>query len=109
MTHGDCYSVHGKKVLEDDKYTLCHGIVHSDIVGWHGHCWLEYNYTAGLKEVDLPYLSLPIVHDESSGHNVEMSAPVYYLLGQVKDVKRYTSLEAAEKMDKTGNYGPWDE
>jgi len=111
MGLGDCYSVHGLKILEGGKYILCHGSVYRDVVGWHGHCWLEYTYERKFNAPDFPgiELSIEMVRDESNGESVDIAKSIYYMLGHIKDVKRYTPTEAARMMDKTGNFGPWEE
>lgn len=71
---------------------LCHGIVYHDKSGWHEHCWIEQGET---------------VQDFANGHNAVLPKELYYTLGNVKDVVRYTMQEAQAVIVKMKTYGPW--
>lgn len=92
---GDCYEVHAKAIIDGSvSGMLCHGTVWHSETGWHGHCWLE--------------VSGDLVLDFSNGHQVLLPREVYYVLGNVKDVKRYSPEQARELIEKEGNYGTWE-
>ena len=97
---GDCYKVHAEAMINGStKYCnqivyLCHGTVYHESVGWHGHCWLEQ---AGF------------VYDISNGHDISCLKTVYYALGYVRDVYRYTAEEVKAMLLKhDGHYGAWE-
>ena len=93
--NGDCYEVHAQKILysKQDNMKLCHGLVWHPATGWHGHAWLEKGN---------------MVIDVSNGNNARMSKSVYYSLGKIKNIKKYTKKQAIQKMLDTKHYGPWE-
>jgi hypothetical protein len=46
--------------------------------------------------------------DIANGLKVIKEKEIYYALGKIKEVKRYTPKEAARLMIKTKTYGPWE-
>lgn len=106
---GNCYGEHynlfldsffgdtkvSKFVSDLNSLRLCHGTV-KDPLGInprHGHAWIEAeNLCIFIKEGKIG--ALPIA--------------VFYALGNIKDVKRYTRKEAASWGLKTGHLGPWE-
>lgn len=96
---GNCYEVHGHAILGlglagDHEWLLCHGTVYHKAVGWHGHAWLELNGTC----VDM-----------ANGNATEQPHELFYCLGRVKDVRRYTARQAGTMMLEHETYGPWEE
>lgn len=92
---GDCFEVAGHMILDNKDFTLCHGIAtgQGPIKGIkHWHAWCE-------KE--------NIVHDFSNGKKIVMDKDLYYKIGKIKKVKRYTQKQAMKYMLKTQHYGPW--
>lgn len=88
-SEGDCYSRAGKLIFEKrfkDAF-LCHGMVYHLKSGWHDHAWIEFDN---------------IVYDKTI-----WPKDAYYRLGKIKNVKRYTIIEAAHKMFVSKHYGPW--
>ena len=61
----------------------------------HGHAWVE----SGDGEW---------VIDSSQGKTVVLPKAMYYHLGNVRRVMRYTQEQAREQLMKHGHYGPWD-
>jgi hypothetical protein len=95
--NGDCYVVAGQVVAmsygDYEGSLVVHGSVYHPAIGRHGHAWVE------TPDGD--------VIDQSNGHDSVMPIPVYYALGRVEDVARYTADEARAEMLRTGHYGPW--
>ena len=90
---GDCYEVHGEAIaLNDESGLLCHGTVWHSKSGWHGHAWIERG---------------EVVCDYSNGSINVLSKELYYALGYIKDVKRYSADEARRMMLKTRHFGAW--
>ena len=95
--NGDCYQVAGNLIVDinDDKAFLCHGTAtgQGPIVGIkHGHAWVEL----GDKVID-----------KSNGNNLCMDKDVYYRIGKIENVKRYSRKEAISNLIKTEHFGPW--
>lgn len=90
---GDCYQVHGRAIAFDGiDGLLCHGEVYHEVTGWHGHCWIEQGDT---------------VTDMANGKNTSMPKELYYALGKVRNVIRYTSIQTRKKIVETKNWGAW--
>ena len=111
---GDCYEAAGKvianytagnpqiRMMESVGLTkvLCHGMV----VGTKG-VLLGTKYDHAWVEIE----GAELVYDNSGGANVICPRDVYYAVGNVTDVRRYTREEASAMMLKHGHYGPWEE
>jgi hypothetical protein len=95
---GDCYIVAGQEALNrsyNDKAFVCHGSVvgQGRILGVkYTHAWIEFN---------------GLVIDKSNGNDVTMTKEIYYKIGNVSDIKRYSFKEARDKMIETGHFGNW--
>lgn len=113
LDNGNCYEVAGKFILESNSKTepsykdlhLCHGTVHGQgpLSGAiFGHSWLEYAQ-------ELPTAKLPIVLDKSNGKNLEIPAPLYYLMGKIdiSRVKKYNQEQTRKNILEHGHWGPW--
>jgi hypothetical protein len=119
MSEGDCF-VAALRVLEDynaderDDWRLVHGLVrHPEQDTHHWHAWVELTrivsapYTRRDGSVDVVPFKLVEAIDRSNGHNEQITAAMYYKLGDIKCVKRYTLQEARVEMLRCGHYGPW--
>ena len=96
---GDCYQANGKLAMDNEDYTLVHGIVGGTgpLRGKrYGHCWVEYKGR---------------VFDQSNGNNHNFPKDMYYKAGKIKesDNVKYTSTEACVMMLKNKHWGPWHE
>jgi hypothetical protein len=102
LTGGDCYEVHARALIDGtEEGLLCHGMVYHPKTGRHGHCWIERTLTA-------EWGAVVWCRDIANGHDVLWPRDLYYRIGQVEDVKRYTRDEAAILMLGSGNHGPWN-
>ena len=93
---GDCYLIHGQAIAVGRKTgVLCHGTVWHHSIGWHSHAWIEEGDT---------------VYDMANGRDASFHLPkdFYYIVGYVRDVKRYTQAETKAAMLKSGSFGPWE-
>ena len=98
---GDCYEVAGRIAIDArDEYTVCHGTVVGTGGPHHGrafgHAWVEFERGG-----------VAFVMDQSNGNDVVIPAELYYRLGSITDVARYTGREACQRMVDTGHFGPW--
>jgi hypothetical protein len=101
---GDCYRANAKlhtaltEELGVTSALLCHGTVTGTAGAAKGisfgHCWVELG---------------GLVLDNSNGKEHAVPRELYYEVGNVRDVKRYTRLEAAREMVRTGHWGPWED
>jgi len=97
---GNCYEDNAKHLLfgirksKVDSFRLCHGIVINAIDKKPmGHCWIE---------------SKGVVIDKSNGLDVEMKMDLYYELGNIKKVYKYTVHEVRRKIVEFEHWGAWD-
>jgi len=101
---GDCYTTAGRYVLDragDSNLRLVQGEVagQGPLAGKRfGHSWVE----------DLSDKRMPIVIDRSNGRDITVPRVVYYGLGDVKKIHRYTPKQVAAKVSKHGYWGQWD-
>lgn len=103
LTGGDCYQVHLRALIDrTEEGLLCHGTVYHPKTGRHGHCWIE-------RTLSGDYGVVVWCRDIANGHDVLWPRDLYYHIGQVEDVKRYTSEDAAILALGSGNHGPWTE
>ena len=97
---GDCFdsAVRVLYSLEDDSARLVHGIVDNTLDGRPMlHAWTERELFPGLI----------VCVDKSNGHDVTVPRDLYYKIGNVRGVERYTIERAAENMIRFEHYGPW--
>ena len=98
--NGNCYSANANYLLYEVKpseagdYRLCHGLA----INWadrepFGHCWLEYD---------------GMVIDKSNGLDVKLPMEMYYAIGNIKKVYKYTADEVRKKLLEFGHWGAWD-
>lgn len=74
---------------------LVHGLVTHPEYGYrHVHAWCELD---------------GMVIDTSQPDKLRLPKVVYYILGGVAYVKRYTLMDALHEMNGAEHYGPWDE
>ena len=93
--HGDCYVQAFHYVQSHPNTTLVHGIVTGQgaIEGiQYNHAWVEEGNNVIDKTVNL---TIPII--------------IYYAIGNIKLVKKYSFKETIENALRYGTYGPWDE
>ena len=72
---------------------LCQGQVQARSVPQHCHAWVEKGDNC---------------FDDSLGKLQTMPKEVYYALGNVKEVYRYTKSQTNQWAVKTGHFGPWE-
>ena len=95
---GDCYIVAGREAINrsyNDKAFVCHGLTvgQGGIEGViFGHAWIEYK---------------DMVIDKSNGNDITMDKDIYYKIGKINNVKKYSFKEARYKMIETGHFGDW--
>lgn len=75
------------------KAELCQGMVRGGSIPYHCHAWVELD---------------GVCYDDSLGKMIELPTPLYYALGHVKDVYRYSYLETLKWCLDTLHYGPWE-
>jgi NAD/NADP transhydrogenase beta subunit len=95
---GDCFLAAAHMVMEDSTLVLVHGTV----VGTGGAVLGQRFCHAWCEDGD------GMVLDHSNGRKLEVPAELYYSVGAIENIRRYSSAEAAAQMFKTGIYGPWD-
>ena len=123
MPAGDCYpaalNLLGECARSDDGavWTLVHGIVtgRGSIEGKRfTHAWVERLDQAAKDQAseavwsDLPDAAFTTVYDYSNDRQAELAAILYYKIGDVQVVARYTADEALEAAMESEHYGPWD-
>ena len=98
--NGNCYSANAKHLLYEVKpsdainYKVCHGVAINRADGKpYGHCWLEYK---------------GMVIDKSNGLDVELPMEMYYDIGNIKKVYKYTADEVRNKLIEFEHWGAWD-
>lgn len=96
--NGDCYIQAYNYISNNPKVVLVHGLVHGQgalegII--YNHAWCE----DGNKIIDM---TLPVKLQKS------LSKDLYYAIGQIETVHKYTYEEMIEKVVEEGTYGPWD-
>ena len=98
--NGDCYKANANYFLYEVKpsqaihWKLCHGLAINRVDGKpYGHCWLEYD---------------GMVIDKSNGLEVELPIEMYYDIGNIEKVYKYTVKEVREKLIKFEHWGAWD-
>lgn len=101
MQHGNCYKAAATLLIDnrDLSFLLCHG----DAIGTgpikgikFGHAWVE-----------TPDGNL--VFDFANGKQAIVPAAIYYKVGQITNVHRYTIKQAAKLIVEHAHYGPWHE
>ena len=97
---GDCFSVAGRAVVDDEDLRLVHAFVYGQgpLEGRRfEHAWNEHG---------------PLCLDNSNGNSIAMPKKKYYkLAGVVKERGAYASYSSTEglvNMLKTKHWGPWD-
>lgn len=103
---GNCYESAFEYVLEmhrlgNEEFVLVHGLPTMQAGGptpgeKYCHAWVEVG---------------DFVLDRTAskdGSTLTLPKIVYYELGQISEVVRYTFSEAARKVVESGHYGPWD-
>lgn len=95
---GDCYEVAGNYAMlhRDDKDTF---VVHGEVSGQGVLAGINYDHAWIEKGED--------VIDDSNGRHIVIPKVLYYAIGHIHKVKKYTPKEALSKMLKTGHYGDW--
>jgi hypothetical protein len=112
LGEGDCYEIASKLLFNSDHtkegYILCHGTVvgQGPIEGAiFGHAWLEYKQRLPMDNNGI--LNLDMVLDHSNGKRTSMPKDLYYKIGRIKNVKKYTKEEARKMLLTELTYGPW--
>lgn len=116
--NGNCYEVSAKLILDwkldncDSYPLLCHGMVHGQgpLKGAiFGHGWVEYKKRLpSTNNGHNPTIEIAL--DKSNGKELEIPAPVYYLIGKInsEEVKKYNKEEIRKNILKHGHWGPWE-
>jgi hypothetical protein len=96
---GDCFKAAAEFVMggtQDEPLTLVHGTVlgSGPIQGIRfTHAWVELG---------------DHVYEVANGRCDRMRAELYYRMGRVENVRRYTVAEVLTETLRTGHWGPWD-
>lgn len=113
LGEGNCYEIASKILFsqenEKEKFTLCHGTVvgQGPITGAiFGHAWLEYNQK--IPTLEGLFVDLNMVLDQSNGKNTSMPRDLYYKIGQITKVKKYSKEKARKMLLHHMTYGPWE-
>ena len=97
---GDCFTIAGRQILNNyssKDLVLVHGLVigHGALHGvYHRHAWVEKDDQ---------------VIDCSTGKEIILPKEVFYALGRIEVIFRYSQEEALKKMLDYGFFGPWEE
>jgi hypothetical protein len=95
---GNCYEASGDYVMsckDSFQAVLVHAEVkHPRTKKYHGHAWVEMG---------------DICLDVANNKDIALRRSQYYILGEVRNVKRFTKSEAMLNMLSSGHYGPWNE
>ena len=123
---GDCFmaalDLLGEKFWEgseeDQKNWFCvHGLVRNPENGkYHWHAWCEYDKTYQVPfrrqpDAELEFMDVTItsVHDNSNGRETETVKALYYKIGDIRCVRRWSIPETQQHMRESGHAGPWHE
>ena len=99
-----------------EEWFITHALVqHPETGKYHWHAWNERE-----KTYDVPYRDPSgelktqpvVVHtvvDNSNGKKNEIPAGMYYNIGNVRCVRRYSLSEVQDRMAETMHAGPWHE
>ena len=102
---GDCFEVAGQLILDDPNLVLVHGL--TDFGGSrHWHAWVETVRVVPVPELTEP-VTLHLAIDRSNGHNLTVPVGMYYRIGHIVQMWRYTAAEAIAAISVHGTYGPW--
>ena len=100
LNGGDCYEIHGRAVLFDQKYAEaklvhCIAILTRPPYKKFAHCYIEMNGMA---------------IDFSNGNNAIIPIGLYQAVGRIDDSNciRYTKEMVQEHILKTQHWGFWD-
>jgi hypothetical protein len=110
--NGNCYQIAAHMMFTWNKSTsptLCHGIVRGQgpLEGSSfGHGWIEYE--AILNGDKNSPVKLTMVIDHSNGKKLEIPQAIYYKIGSIKTVRKYTKEQTRKNLLKSLHYGPWD-
>jgi len=114
LKEGNCYEIAAKLLFcpenNQKSYTLCHGtaVGQGPIEGAiFGHAWLEYQ-----DHIPTPQgigIDLEMVLDHSNGKKTSMPKELYYKIGRIRGVKKYSKEEARKMLITQMTYGPWEE
>ncbi len=115
---GDCYEVHARYILDVDRgripdpprdLRLCQGQV------WNGDRWIDHAWLEFTQEIPAPPgwtgplpRGIAAVMDISQGQRLTAPAVLWYVSSRARNVHRYTAVEAALLMLRTGHFGPWE-
>lgn len=97
--HGNCFQTAVNTVMENPNYILCHGVVcgQGPISGIeYLHAWAEDGDTV-------------IDNTQKNPKNRVMDKVLYYALGNIHDVCKYSYREMLENLVEYEHYGPWDD
>ena len=104
--NGDCYEAAGNYVVNESLFqgrlsvTLVHGLPTLQRPPWEkfGHAWVEYEKDSQVVVLDL-----------SNGREIEVSALVYYTIGNIDPAEchRYSFEDMRWWIRDTGHWGPW--
>ena len=98
--NGDCFFKNGKEfmemVMKKNEFVLVHGIViNTKSREPMAHCWIED------QEAEM-------VIDKSNGNDAIMPSRLYYAIGNVLEVKKYTASQYQVMLGKFEHWGPWE-
>jgi len=92
-----CYELSGRLALNDQKYTLVHGILTSPLTEQQlAHAWVEFESKDGIGMLVFD----PVM-------DITLPQQGYYNLFKVTHRTVYLNSEAIENMTQPGHFGPW--
>jgi hypothetical protein len=102
---------------EQEKWFCVHGLVrHPETLKFHWHAWCEYDKTYQVpfrrqpdSELEFMDVTLTSVHDNSNGQETETVKALYYKIGDIRCVRRWSIPETQQHMRESGHAGPWHE
>lgn len=78
----------------------------------HWHAWVELSGSYPLPGPDGKPSGqawrLVTCHDRSNGKDLALPGQLYYKIGAIETVHRYSIEEAAAQMLASGHFGPWE-
>lgn len=121
-TEGNCYDTAFDYVMrhhgEDPTLRLVHAVVLTAAGPYeglpHGHAWVERTQILTIPDdapeafKNFPDTALVWAIDKANGHDVEIPVAMYYGIGRVSQIHRYTYEEMTRWVVETGHYGHWE-
>ena len=104
--YGDCFQSAYRFITESN---WVRPLVNGTLRLCHGVCVGNGGEVAGRTFVHAWVEDADTVWDYSNGNKVQIPKFIYYAVGRVSDVRRYTRRHAMNNALESGHYGYWDE